>query len=141
MIGDTETESNSQARVQAEVAEDYRDRRGAGDAVFVAANLLVGIWLLVSPYLYKGALIDEHDDFLIGVALVLVGCYSAYRAYRRLSLSPSAVMLSFFAGLWLVSFTLTYGEQTLMHDNVFVGAVLAIVSALVFRLVIPPDRR
>lgn len=112
-----------------------RHRPGdAGETWFVVTNLLLGGWLLLSPYAFAGTLVDEGDDFAIGLVLVAVACYGVYRMGRRRPLPRGAILVSFFAGMWLLAFTLAYGDGlTLVDDNVVAGAALAILNLYLYR--------
>ena len=101
---------------------------------FAAIHLLVGAWLLASPYALKGALVDGLDDLAVGVVLVVMAAYGAYGFLRRHPVNRWALLLGVFAGMWLLAFSLEYGEGALlMYDSVVAGGLLVAADVVLYR--------
>lgn len=109
-------------------------RGHAGDRWLTVANLVVGAWLLASPVVFAGSLLDGRDDATFGLVLVGLACYGGYRVARERPLPAAVPLVSVGVGMWLFAFSLQYGRGApLMYDSALAGVLLVLVSVALHR--------
>ena len=98
---------------------------------------LIGLWLIVEPFLFEMNAANFWNDIIIGVALVVLGAYNYYRrADERLGSVAVGVFVALL-GLWMIAAPFVFGtdlgvtEATglAFWNDVVVGALVLILGA------------
>ena len=116
----------------ARAVDENPAERGTWISALVA---LLGLWLVVEPWLFELSAANFWSDVVVGVALVVLGGYNYYRrADRRLGSASVGVFVALL-GLWLVAAPFVFGGPVSGTDTGDVGVWNDIVvGALAFVL-------
>lgn len=128
------TETSGSGPAAGSVLTRWR-RPGVGFS-FAVAHLLVGAWLLASPTLLAGTAVDGLDDLAAGGLLVGLAVYGVYVTATRARPNGTALLLGAFVGMWLLAFSLEYGDGALLtYDSAIAGAFLVGTDVYLYRRV------
>ena len=100
------------------------EQKSQGNSSWI--NVLLGIWVLISPFILGFARVEEArwNNVAVGVAVIVV-------ALTRASGRRSASILNMLLGFWLIisPFVLGFanGSVALRH-NIILGVIIAIVA-------------
>ncbi len=98
---------------------------------------LVGLWLIVEPFLFEMTAANFWNDVIIGAALVVLGAYNYYRrADERLGSVAVGVFVALL-GLWLIAAPYVFGVEggiteatgLAFWNDAIVGALTLILGA------------
>jgi ABC-type nickel/cobalt efflux system permease component RcnA len=98
---------------------------------------LLGLWLVVEPFLFEMTAVNFWNDIIVGLALIALGAYNYYRrADQRLGSVAVGVFVALL-GLWLLAAPFVFGvdggasEATgaTFWNDVVVGALVVILGA------------
>ncbi len=115
-----------------------RDNAGAS-----AINILLGIWLIIAPFVLGYARLDaaETNDIVVGILVAIIAAIRSFGAFTQPGWSWVNVLL----GIWLIiaPFVLGYsGNATPLWNDIILGIVIAILAwtsaASTRRTTLPP---
>lgn len=91
---------------------------------------LVGLWILISPFVYEATEAGLWNNVIVGAAILLIAGYNYYRTVNGYATSVGAMSLVALLGLWTViaPFVLEIGVEALLWSNVVAG-VLGLIFA------------
>ena len=98
---------------------------------------LVGLWLVVEPFLFEITTANFWNDVIIGLALIALGAYNYYRrADERLGSVAVGVFVALL-GLWMIAAPFVFGTDAGVAEatgvgfwnDIVVGALTLILGA------------
>ncbi|UHQ99261.1 SPW repeat protein (plasmid) [Natrinema zhouii] len=93
-------------------------------------NSLLGLWLIVAPFIFEAPTGDLWNDVIVGASIVVIGGYNYYRAANQQSVSTGAATLNALLGLWLIIAPFVFGVGgVLLWSDVIVGVIVASFAA------------
>ncbi|APW98486.1 hypothetical protein CHINAEXTREME_12190 [Halobiforma lacisalsi AJ5] len=109
-------------------AMETRDSEGMKWISGIAS--IVGLWILVSPFVFESTEAVIWNNVIVGAAVFLFAGYNYYRLVSALPTSVGVMSLAALLGLWTAAapFAFEIGSQTLLWSNVVAG-VLALIFA------------
>lgn len=90
-------------------------------------NLLLGLWLIIAPFLLSYATsASRGNDITIGIIVALLAAFRLLGVYRAAWLSWLNALL----GIWLIiaPFVLRYGSSSALWNDVIVGLFIAFLG-------------
>lgn len=102
-------------------------------------NLVLGLWLFVSPFVLSITSAGQWHLYFWGAALAIVGGYQTWRASRGFGPVTGVAVVVALVGLWIAVSPLvyTYGMAAIW-SNIIVGVLLAISGVM---LTVEANRR
>ncbi|MDF9748151.1 SPW repeat protein [Natrinema salsiterrestre] len=93
-------------------------------------NSLLGLWLIVAPFILEAPTGDLWNDVIIGSSIVVIGAYNYYRATNQQSVSTGGATLNVLLGLWLIIAPFVFGVGgALLWSDVIVGVSVASLAS------------
>ncbi|WIV66531.1 SPW repeat domain-containing protein [Natrialbaceae archaeon AArc-T1-2] len=94
---------------------------------------LVGLWILVSPFVYAATDAGLWNNVIIGAAIFLIAGYNYYRIVNDYPTSVGAMSLVALLALWTIAapFTFEIGVDALLWSNVVAGLLGLIFAGYV----------
>lgn len=95
-----------------------------------AVNGVLGLWLIVAPFLVESLAIEHWNDPLVGGTITIVAGYNFYSERTQGSISQRAAAINGLLGGWLVVAPFVYGLSGIaLWNNVCVGVVVTSFAA------------
>lgn len=118
-------------------ARDVDTNPGERGKWISALVALLGLWMVVEPFIFEMTAANLWNDIIVGLALIALGAYNYYRrADRRLGSVAVGVFVALL-GLWLIAAPFVFGvdsgatEATGANfwNDIAVGALALILGA------------
>jgi len=110
LVADHErTDDDEERAVERDDYETNPDESGKWLSAIIA---LIGVWMIVEPFLFVVGGGQFWNDVLVGVLLVAVGGYNYYRRTNKEVGSVAAASIAVLLGLWLVIAPFVIGAGT-----------------------------
>lgn len=102
------------------------------------AIAVLGLWLIVEPFLFEILGGNFWNDVIVGVALLAIGAYNYYRRADERLANVGAAAFAALLGLWLIVSPWVYGAEfgavnvtteVGFWNDVIVGALVLILGA------------
>ncbi len=93
------------------------------------ANVLLGAWLIVAPFIYGVSAGAASTTVIAGIVIAALAGYSFYRAQNGQPASRGAASLNVLAGIWVMAapYFFAVGTAT-VTNNLIVGALVALLA-------------
>jgi len=100
--------------------------QGAGAS---SLNILLGIWLVIAPFVLNYARLEaaQTNDIIVGIIVAIIGAIRSFGAFTQPAWSWVNVVL----GVWLIiaPFVLGYsGSATPLWNDIILGVIIAILA-------------
>lgn len=94
-------------------------------------NLIVGIWLLIAPFVYgsMGLTVPMTNSVILGILLIV----SSWWILAATAQEASVSWFQFLCGIWLIiaPFVLRYHEaRQVLANDIVIGVIVFVVSLL-----------
>lgn len=93
---------------------------------FARINALLGLWLVIAPFIFEAPTTDLWNDVIVGAAIVLLAGYNYYRETNQQPMSTGGAGLTLLLGIWLIIAPFVFGVSgALLWNDVIVGVIVA----------------
>ncbi len=105
-------------------ASPRRERAGAS-----SINILLGIWLIIAPFVlnYANLGVAETNDIIVGIIVAVVAAIRSFGGFGQ----PGWSWINILAGIWLIiaPFVLGYSNNaTPLWNDIILGIIIAILA-------------
>lgn len=88
----------------------------------VAATALLGLWLLIAPFVLGAPVVDQWNDIIVGSGIVIAAGYNYSRKRELKMLDRRATAVNGMLGVWLLVAPFVFGvSNLLLWNDVIVG--------------------
>lgn len=118
--------------------DDYDTNPDESGKWISAIIAVLGVWMIVEPFLFEMTATQFWNDLLVGVLLLAVGGYNYYRRSNDEIGSVGAASVAAILGLWLIVAPFILGEaagldvaeaDVVFWNDVIVGLLTLILGA------------
>lgn len=89
-------------------------------------NGLLGLWLIVTPFVLEAPTSDFWNDVIVGTAIVFLAGSNYYRETEQQPMSTGVAGFNLSLGVWLIIAPFVFGIRgVLLWNDVIVGIIVA----------------
>ncbi|WP_101295524.1 SPW repeat domain-containing protein [Halegenticoccus soli] len=91
-----------------------------------AANALLGLWLIVAPFIYSTTSAGLWNDVIVGALVASIGAYNYYLTTKGKEVSATGAGANTLLGLWMIAAPFVLGVSgAAFWSDLAVGVLVA----------------